>query len=188
VTGGTKLCLQNTGSKECVKHSPGYQVVKDNTLYICAATSSIFLTTVFKDPTLSVAGMEKDLAEHIAQAEGGKGHCQRLFSFLKLKDNNLTTTDGYTVTVELQEGSNIFPLKTPTKLRSEEEVKELGLDVSAPDVKAMYLTMGLPGKMPTSITRNWVALKALLRVSKSMGRGGVPRKGCIRLSRSLENK
>jgi len=73
VTSSTKLCLRKCGSRECTNHTPGHPLVTDDTLYVCSATSGTALTTVFRDPTLAITGLEKELVEYIIEAEDGEG-------------------------------------------------------------------------------------------------------------------
>jgi len=60
---GNKLCLRKCGSRECTNHTSGHPLVKDNTLYIRSATSGTALTTVFRDLTIAITGLEKELVE-----------------------------------------------------------------------------------------------------------------------------
>jgi len=104
---GTKLCLRKCGSRECKNHAPG--LVMDNTLYVRSGTSGTALTTtVFRNPTLSIIGLEKELVKYIIEADDSKGplSARSLFPWLQ------KTSDAYTEAVEIHENVRALPLKT----------------------------------------------------------------------------
>jgi len=118
----TKLCLRKCGSRECTNHAPGHPLVTDNTLYVHSATSGTALTTVFRGPTLSITGLEKELIEYIIKANDGEGALSAWSLFSWLQENNIKTTEAFTEDVEIHENVRALPLKTPAKPRIEKDM------------------------------------------------------------------
>ena len=141
---GTKLCLRKCSSRECANHTPGHPLVTDDTLYVCSATSGTALTTVFREPTLAITGLEKELVEYIVEAEDGEGPLSARSLFSWLQENDIKTTESFTEAVEIHENARALPLKTPAKRRIERDTAreiELDNDDSEPAVKAVVEAM-----------------------------------------------
>jgi len=128
------------------------------------------LTTVFREPTLAITGLEKELVEYIIEAEDGEGPLSARSLFSWLQENDIKTTESFTEAVEIHENARALPLKTPAKRRIERDMAreiELDNDDSEPAVKAVVEAMvsgeeedcvkneelgGLQGKVESLIT------------------------------------
>ena len=141
---GTKLCLRKCGSRECSNHTPGHPLVTDNTLYVRSATSGTALTTMFRDPTLAITGLEKELIEYIMEADDSKGPLSSWSLFSWLQENDIKTTEAYTEAVEIHENARALWLKTPAKCRIERNTakeNEINNDKSEPAMKTVVEAM-----------------------------------------------
>jgi len=70
---------------------------------------------VFRDPTLSITGLEKELIEYIIVADDGEGPLSAWSLFSWLKENNIKTTEAFTKAVEIHENARALPFKTPAQ-------------------------------------------------------------------------
>jgi len=99
---------------------------------------------VFREPTLAITGLEKELVEYIIEAEDGKGPLSARSLFSWLQENDIKTTESFTEAVEIHKNARDLPLKTPTKRRIERDTAreiELDNDDSEPAGKAVVEAM-----------------------------------------------
>jgi len=72
---------------------------------------------VFRDPTLAITGLEKELVDYIIEAEDGEGPLSARSLFSWLQENDIKTTESFTEAVDIHENARALLLKTPAKRR-----------------------------------------------------------------------